>query len=271
MLRFLGLWEKRSEMEREKCNNLVNSQCLGNNHSFVLLLFSLMNFQSLFHKHQSAFAHVVPFDAEHDRLNALNLTAGNTTLTPEVIADADAMTAYINSELQRTASRYAIGGYAEHRTIYNYNPHFDTDGGEPRRLHLGTDIWGTAGTPIFAPLTGRVHSFKNNATFGDYGGTIILQHELEGAVFHTLYGHLAVKSLEGLHEGKVIAKGEQVAELGEAHENGGWSPHLHFQVILDMGGAWGDYAGVCRFSERERYLANCPDPDGILGLNRFCV
>jgi murein DD-endopeptidase MepM/ murein hydrolase activator NlpD len=228
-----------------------------------------MNLQSLFQKHQNTFAHVVPFDAATDKLYALNLTATNSALTPEILDNADVMTQFIQHELQRTSTRYAIGGYAENRTLYDRSAHFGTGNEEPRRLHLGTDIWGAAGTPIFAPLAGRIHSFRNNATFGDYGGTIIVQHELEGSSFHTLYGHLALTSLEGLREGKTIAQGERIAELGEPHENGGWSPHLHFQIIQDMEGAWGDYAGVCRLSERERYLENCPDPDGILGLNQF--
>jgi len=35
-------------------------------------------------------------------------------------------------------------------------------------------------------------------------------------------------------------------------------------LIEDMQGLKGDYPGVCKFSERERYLANCPDPELIL-------
>ena len=53
------------------------------------------------------------------------------------------------------------------------------------------------------------------------------------------------------------------------HENGHWPPHLHFQIILDMQLKEGDYPGVCKYSEREKYLANCPDPDLILQLNQY--
>ncbi|MBD1210539.1 MAG: peptidoglycan DD-metalloendopeptidase family protein [Ignavibacteria bacterium] len=229
-----------------------------------------MNFAALFRKHQHTFAQIVPLETS-DKLYALDLTTAHTALTREILDNASAMTAFIQRELERTGTRYAIGGYAEHRNLYDQYPNFGSRHEEPRRLHLGIDIWGSAGTPVFAPLGGRVHSFKNNAAFGDYGGTIILHHELDGASFHTLYGHLALRSLEGLYEGKTIGTGERLAEFGEPHENGNWSPHLHFQVICDMEDAWGDYAGVCRLSERERYLANCPDPDGILGLNQFCA
>ena len=30
--------------------------------------------------------------------------------------------------------------------------------------------------------------------------------------------------------GNIIAKGEQIAEIGSQYENGNWAPHLHFQV-----------------------------------------
>jgi hypothetical protein len=49
-------------------------------------------------------------------------------------------------------------------------------------------------------------------------------------------------------------------------ENGHWPPHLHFQLIIDMGKAKGDYPGVCKYSEREKYLDNCPDPGFILSM-----
>ncbi|WP_244215255.1 hypothetical protein [Pedobacter miscanthi] len=79
-----------------------------------------------------------------------------------------------------------------------------------------------------------------------------------------MYGHLSLASLNGLEEGKFIPAGTKIAELGAKEENGSWPPHLHFQLIKDMSGLKGDYPGVCRFSEREKYLANCPDPDLIL-------
>jgi hypothetical protein len=66
-----------------------------------------------------------------------------------------------------------------------------------------------------------------------------------------------------------IKKGALLAHFGEPHENGHWPPHLHFQLIRNIGLAKGDYPGVCRFSEREKYLSNCPDPDSVANLYRF--
>lgn len=142
---------------------------------------------------------------------------------------------------------------------------------EPRRLHLGIDIWGPAGTPVYAPLEGTVHSFAFNDAYGDYGATLILQHDVDGFLFHTLYGHLSLASIREKMEGQTIEKGDWIAAFGEPAENGQWPPHLHFQLVRDMQGRKGDYPGVCRYSEKETYLVNCPDADLILRMMQYVV
>ena len=210
------------------------------------------------------FCPVVPFEAD-DRLLLLDFTGKNTELTPKLLSDTALFTAYVNKKLNEAGARYGIGGYNEHRTVYSRSPVFDTgEDDEPRRLHLGTDIWGKPYTRVMAPLDGIVHSFAFNNAYGDYGTTIILTHQLEGNVFHTLYGHLSLNSIKNVQEGETIKKGDVFAEFGIPVENGHWPPHLHFQIIYDMEGKKGDYPGVCRFSEKERYLENCPDPALLL-------
>ena len=141
--------------------------------------------------------------------------------------------------------------------------------GAARRLHLGVDIWGPAHVPVYAPLQATVHSFAFNSAFGDYGATLILQHEIEGSIFHTLYGHLSLKSIEDKRAGQTIEKGGWIATFGEPAENGHWPPHLHFQIINDLQGGIGDYPGVCVYAEREKYLDNCPDGDLMLGMMKY--
>jgi murein DD-endopeptidase MepM/ murein hydrolase activator NlpD len=119
-------------------------------------------------------------------------------------------------------------------------------------------------TPVVAPLNGIIHSFAFNNHFGDYGATIILTHNIEGNTFHSLYGHLSLNSLKNLQEGQLIKQGEVFAEFGMQFENGHWPPHLHLQLIIDTQGMRGDYPGVCKFSERAIYFANCPDPALLL-------
>ena len=108
-----------------------------------------------------------------------------------------------------------------------------------------------------------------NDFYGDYGATITLLHQLDGVKFHTLYGHLSLRDIQGLQEGEFIKRGTEFAHFGEPKENGHWPPHLHFQVIEDMGEMKGDYRGVCKFSERGKYLTNSPNPDTILRMMQY--
>lgn len=160
------------------------------------------------------------------------------------------------------------GGYDEDRAIYD-NAAFGAGvaGIEPRTIHLGIDIFSPAGTPVYAPWAGQVHSFQDNAAPLDYGPTIILEHRLEpDLTVWALFGHLSRESLEGLAVGQPVAKGQQIATLGDRNVNGGWLPHLHFQLILDIGDKSGDFPGVFRRSERDRWKRICPDPAQWLGI-----
>lgn len=232
----------------------------------------------------AAFGPVVAFVPGKDRLLSFDFTSANSALTDTILQDTKLFTNYINEQLNNAGARYGIGGYAEHRTVYSrsdlfnsseISPHektssFNADTGtEPRRLHLGIDIWGKPHTAVMAPLDGLVHSFAFNDAFGDYGATIILTHQIQEHSFYTLYGHLSLNSIKNLQEGERIRRGDIFAEFGIPSENGQWPPHLHFQVIDDLQGWKGDYPGVCKFSEREKWLGNCPDPDLILQMNRF--
>jgi 4-aminobutyrate aminotransferase-like enzyme/Ser/Thr protein kinase RdoA (MazF antagonist) len=172
--------------------------------------------------------------------------------------------------LMRTAgAKFGVGRYDEPRLFY-LTPLFSTGAeltDERRVVHLGIDLFAEVGSPVYAPLAGTVHIFANNAAALDYGPVIILKHGTEdGKTFYTLYGHLSVESLEGLSIGKPIAKGEQLATIGTPTINGGWTPHLHFQIILDLLELDRDFPGVARASERALWLSLSPDPNLILRI-----
>jgi len=223
----------------------------------------MKTFEELIKANALSIHEVVDFNKNYDKLLPLDFTSANAELTDEVLDNTDLFSSWVNQKLANNNARYGIGGYNEHRTIYSRSAHFDT-GEEPRRLHLGVDIWGPAGTPVYSFYEAKVHSFANNNNFGDYGATIILAYNIDGFEFYALYGHLSLASLNGLEKGKFIAAGEKIAELGIKEENGYWPPHLHFQLISVIKDLKGDYPGVCKFSERDKYLANCPDPNLIL-------
>jgi peptidoglycan LD-endopeptidase LytH len=228
-------------------------------------------------KRKSQYFHpVVRFNPEKEKLLLLDFAENNDALQKADLSTTEKFCEYINDLLQNANAKFGIGGYDELRNLYSRSNLFDNNINndlvvveEPRRLHIGIDIWGKEGTEIFAPLDGIVHSFAFNDNFGDYGATIILSHQLEDISFFTLYGHLSCIDLQNLYEGKVIKRGQPFAHFGKPEENGHWPPHLHFQVINDIENYKGDYPGVCKLSEREKYLENCSDPDLILKMNQF--
>jgi murein DD-endopeptidase MepM/ murein hydrolase activator NlpD len=211
------------------------------------------------------FAPVIPSELLGGKPMTLDLGAGNQELMVVELDDTQAFTAFIFDTMREQGTPVAIGRYDEDRVVYRHSSLFD-DESESRTVHLGIDLFVASGTPVYSPLPARLHSFANNAMIGDYGPTIILEHHLAGITFFTLYGHLSLDSLDGLSEGRTLAAGEQIATIGNNHENGGWPPHLHFQIITDMLGKRGDFPGVATLSERQRFLDLCPDPNLILQL-----
>jgi 4-aminobutyrate aminotransferase-like enzyme/Ser/Thr protein kinase RdoA (MazF antagonist) len=189
--------------------------------------------------------------------------------------DSAALSKTIDAEIESVGVNVAIGRYNEPRLLYTSDIFARTDAptSDRRTVHIGLDLFAKAGTPIYAPLEGIIESFANNTTALDYGPVIVLRHELDGAVFHTLYGHLSLESLENKQKGQKIAKGEMFATLGAAPTNGDWPPHLHFQILVDDLGLSKDFPGVSFPNERETFKALCPDPNLILGLdaNRLAV
>lgn len=172
----------------------------------------------------------------------------------------EGLAACIQDQIESQGGQWGYGGYLEERNIYRRSAHFDGSQDEARSIHLGLDIWGPAGTDIFAPISGKIHSFQYNAAPFDYGATILLEHEWNGYLFYTLYGHLSRADLKGIKAGDIIEKGIPFSHFGSEKDNGGWVPHLHFQLILDIGDFKGDYPGVVKPSEHEYYAQNCPDP-----------
>ena len=226
---------------------------------------------ALLKSHQQDFSSVVPFIPSVHKIIPFDFSSSNQELSENILDSTKDFISFIDQKLKEADAHYAIGGYNEHRAIYSRSKVFDAvlNGEEPRRLHIGTDIWGKPNTAVIAPLDGIIHSFAFNNNFGDYGATIILSHSLSGMSFHTLYGHLSLNSIKNISEGDRICKGDVFAEFGIPYENGHWPPHLHFQVINDIGEWKGDYPGVCKYSEKKIWLENCPDPDLILQMNRF--
>ena len=192
---------------------------------------------------------------------ALDLSATNLELNPSIYGNVSAFQEYIEGKF---GEKMGFGGYLEHRVIYESYENFATASADFRNIHLGMDFWTKAGTPVFAPFAGEVHSFQANQGAGNYGPTIILYHPAEK--IYSLYGHVSMADLVPLEIGLPIGAGQLIGHLGKPTENGGWPPHLHFQLIRDMQGYHGDYPGVCSQRDLLFYANNCPDPDNFYPL-----
>jgi 4-aminobutyrate aminotransferase-like enzyme/Ser/Thr protein kinase RdoA (MazF antagonist) len=176
---------------------------------------------------------------------------------PDAYRNPARMTAQLWAQMAEANVEVAIGGY----NIARLTPSEGFGDAEQRSIHTGLDVFLEAGSPVFAPFEGTVHSFANNTARYDYGPCIVLEHKVSGLVFWTLYGHLSVESLAGIEVGATVGKGEQIGQIGSLTVNGGWPPHLHFQIVTDMLDRRGDYPGACVPSQRDVWLSLSPDPN----------
>jgi len=213
---------------------------------------------------------IFPLMGEHlvqSNTLTMDFSTANLELNNINFSDTTVFNHYVFEKLASTKKKYGIGGYFEHRAIYQRSEVFVTDLEDFRNIHLGVDVWAEAGTAVYAPIDGKVYSFQNNQGFGDYGPTIILKHLLKGEKLYSLYGHLKLTDLENLEVGKPISQGERFCHLGPFPENGDWPPHLHFQLMWDLLGNWGDFPGVCSHREIEKFKNICPDPNLMVGYS----
>ena len=81
---------------------------------------------------------------------------------------------------------------------------------------------------------------------------------------YALFGHLGEKSVQGKAVGQTIRSGDVIACVGDRHENGGWNPHLHFQLSYERPRVC-DMPGVVSEADRAQALEKFPDPRHVLG------
>ena len=218
-----------------------------------------MELEAFIRRHRQAFGPI--FDPGLSAANTVHMALSSAVSGLEKLGEAE-QDAAIMQRIESAGAIAAVGGYLENRSIYRDTELFQDDA--ERCIHIGVDVFMPAATVLYAPLEATVHSFANRQVHGDYGPVIILRHCLEDNVFHSLYGHLSEASLDGLSEGMSIGAGDRLAEIGARPRNGNWTPHLHFQLIHDMGDYHGDYPGVVRPGELDYYRVNCPDPMPLL-------
>lgn len=177
---------------------------------------------------------------------------------PEVY-DVRDFTTLVNANRAPTHP-YSIGRYDEDRVGLYVHELFEGT----RTIHVGIDIGAPVETPVHAFWDGTIFLFGYNDLPGDYGHVIITHHVLGGVSLWALYGHLSAQSIVGLRKGQPIRSGEVLGAVGSEEENGGWPPHLHFQLSY-VEPETHDMPGVVAPAERESALKTYPDPQLVLG------
>jgi 4-aminobutyrate aminotransferase-like enzyme/Ser/Thr protein kinase RdoA (MazF antagonist) len=211
---------------------------------------------------------LIEFDIRKAPFAMIDLSVGS----PEIekmsdVNDIDKLSAIMTRGIGDGAAKYGVARYNEARLIYAGEQYLEP-AGESRTIHLAIDLILEPGTQVLAPLNGKVHSLKNNNLPLDNGPTIILEHSVgfTDAKFYTLYAHLSKDALFDLIRGDEVKKGQKIGSVGPFPDNGGWPPHLHFQLIADIFDKEGDFYGVAPASMRDVWLSICPDPNVVLQL-----
>ncbi|WP_298120805.1 peptidoglycan DD-metalloendopeptidase family protein [Flavobacterium sp.] len=211
-------------------------------------------------------AKVIEPSIDYSEYMPLDLSVFNKNLKNYKLENASDYELFIQSQLDEKKAKIAFGGYLEKRNLYKRSSVFSSENSEERDIHIGLDLWINKEATVHAVLDGVIHSFQNNTDLGDYGPTIILEHQYKDFIFYSLYGHLSEESLHNKEVGQKVVKGEQIANLGLPPINGDYAPHLHFQIILDIEDKTGDYPGVSSENNINFYKNNCPNPNDLLKI-----
>ncbi len=220
-------------------------------------------------RNQPNFAPVVAaVDLQTDRIARLDLSAGSALVSGNPLQNGpEPLSQRLFGAIRGAGTVLGAGGYDEARVFYtsaDFSGKTALD--ESRSIHLGIDLTMDSGSVICAFADGVVHGFEDANQRLDYGPVVVLRHRAGVHDFFTLYGHLERASLSTLQPGQTIQKGECFAKVGTPAENGGWWPHLHFQVITDMLDVPCNFNGSALPSQRSVWKSLCPDPNLILRI-----
>jgi 4-aminobutyrate aminotransferase-like enzyme/Ser/Thr protein kinase RdoA (MazF antagonist) len=199
-----------------------------------------------------------------------DLSVGSTFLGADSSAsETENLSEAIFRKMKSAKALVGVGRYNEARLLYT-SPLFgasENPTDERRTIHVGIDLFALPGTQVHAPLDGVVQAVAINTAPLDYGPLVMLRHTTgDGLEFFTLYGHLTREAFDALQVGQRIARGQQFARIGDVHENGGWPPHLHFQIAVDLLEHRSDFPGVAPASQRNVWTSLSPDPNLLLGI-----
>lgn len=96
-------------------------------------------------------------------------------------------------------------------------------------MHKGVDFGSTAGAAIYAAADGVVSAAGSASGFGQW---IVIDHNIDGAVWSTVYGHMFPEGVL-VKAGDTVSAGQHIADVGyngEVDPPGPGGAHLHFET-----------------------------------------
>jgi murein DD-endopeptidase MepM/ murein hydrolase activator NlpD len=162
----------------------------------------------------------------------------------------------IEDLLKKNNAEWAVSGYPEKRSLV---ADYTEEVRKSRHYHIGIDVTAPLGTRLYAPLAAEVVTAEYEEGAGQFGGYIVLKHEINDCVFYTVFGHLNPSSLPGV--GTKLKAGDPFGQLGDMGQNGGWFYHTHLQVLTERGfnQGWKDKA-LCTKEQLGSIHEFCPNP-----------
>ncbi|WP_318344363.1 peptidoglycan DD-metalloendopeptidase family protein [Flagellimonas baculiformis] len=173
--------------------------------------------------------HIQPLfgDLLKGRPHIFDFSSNNPKTLEYPLMDFHQFNQMIFDELKDASLGWGIGRYLEERkSLLRSYPNIIE---EQRYYHLGLDIVVPYNTPMFSPLDAEVYKTGKETTLGNYGGYIILKHDINSVIFYSLYGHLKTPHL--VHLGDLVKAGEKFAHIGKESDSGGWFCHVHLQIL----------------------------------------
>ena len=164
-----------------------------------------------------------------------------------------------NEYLERTGNRYLISRYAEDRIEMLRGSQIEKEG---RTIHMGIDIFSRDLEDVFAPSDGEIVAVGKEEGDHSFGHYLIFKPEDAFTKNYIFLGHLSA-NLPNL--GKVRI-GEIIATLGDFvdGENGGWSRHLHVQLLAKLPDIDSLPLGYSTKSGLSQNMLNYPDPSFLV-------
>ncbi len=159
-----------------------------------------------------------------------------------------------NHILRKTQKRYLVSRYAEDRSAMLTGSHIAQ---QARTYHLGIDIFSQHLETVYAPCDGEIITIGQEPGGHSFGHYMIIKPR-NRKVPYIFLGHLSQPSISV----GPITSGKPIAKLGNFtnQENGGWSRHLHLQMLSELPKSGVTPMGYSTKKDLETNARLYPDP-----------